>query len=99
MMHFIESFLRTLGRPLVSFLASLGDLTAFVVKSIYHCFVPPFYFKLFLKPDADTQGTLTRDMIPCKTSNGTVGLFDKVGKKLYTSPNNAVFEAGPEINS
>jgi hypothetical protein len=57
------------------------------------------YFKLFLKPDADTQGTLTRDMIPCKTSKGTVGLFDKVGKKLYTSPNNAVFEAGPEINS
>jgi hypothetical protein len=57
------------------------------------------YFKLFLKPDADTQGTLTRDMIPCKTSKGTVGLFDKVNNKLYVSPNGAVFEEGPEINS
>jgi hypothetical protein len=38
-------------------------------------------------------------MIPCKTSKGTVGLFDKVNSKLYVSPNDAVFEAGPEINS
>ena len=44
-----ESFLRALGRPLVSFLSSLGDFTLFVAKSIYHCFVPPFYFKIFFK--------------------------------------------------
>jgi hypothetical protein len=58
-----------------------------------------YYFKLYSKVTQTSQGVLVRDMIPCKTSNGTVGLFDKVGKKLYTSPNNAVFEAGPEINS
>ena len=43
------NFLRALGKTLVSFLASLGDLTTFILKSIYHCFVPPFYFRLFFK--------------------------------------------------
>ena len=47
------TFLRTLGKPLVKFLSSLGDLTLFVSKAIYHCFVPPFYFKLFLKQVLD----------------------------------------------
>ena len=48
-----EAFLRTLGKPLVKFLFSLGDLTAFIVKAIYHCFVPPFYFKLFFRQVLD----------------------------------------------
>ena len=48
-LRFGEAFLRALGKPLVKFLSSLGDLTVFMLKSLYHCFVPPFYFKLFLK--------------------------------------------------
>ena len=42
----IELFLRALGKPLVKFIASLGELTLFIAKSIYHCLTPPFYFKL-----------------------------------------------------
>ena len=48
-----EVFLRALGKPLVKFLSSLGDLTSFILKAIYHCFVPPFYFKLFFKQVLD----------------------------------------------
>ncbi len=43
----IEQFLRTLGRPLVKFLISLGQLTLFIIKSIYHAVMPPFYIKNF----------------------------------------------------
>lgn len=45
----IENFLRTLGKPLVKFVISLGELTLFVLKAIYHAVTPPFYFKNFLK--------------------------------------------------
>ena len=48
-LRFGEAFLRALGKPLVKFLLSLGDLTVFMLKSLYHCFVPPFYLKLFFK--------------------------------------------------
>ena len=58
-----------------------------------------YYFKLYSKGTQTSQGVLVRDMIPCKTSNGTVGLFDKANNKLYVSPNEVAFEAGPEINS
>lgn len=45
----IENFLRTLGKPLVSFIISLGQLTSFIFKALYHCFIPPFYPKLLFK--------------------------------------------------
>jgi phospholipid/cholesterol/gamma-HCH transport system permease protein len=48
-LRFGEAFLRALGKPLVKFLSSLGDLTVFMLKSLYHCFTPPFYFNLFFK--------------------------------------------------
>ena len=41
------SFLQALGKPLVSFILNLGNFTQFVIKSVYNCFVPPYYFKLF----------------------------------------------------
>lgn len=44
-----ESFLQTLGRPLVAFIMNLGYFTQFVLKSVYNCFMPPFYLKLFGK--------------------------------------------------
>lgn len=45
----LEIFLQTLGKPLLAFVLELGAFTRFVAKSVYNCFVPPFYFKLFFK--------------------------------------------------
>lgn len=45
----LEIFLQTLGKPLLAFVLELGAFMRFVAKSVYNCFVPPFYFKLFLK--------------------------------------------------
>lgn len=50
-----------------------------------------YYFKLFV------EGTLVRDMVPCKNSSDVVGLYDLVNDVFYTSPNGALFVAGPEI--
>lgn len=51
--HLIEAFFRALGKPLVKFLSSLGDLAVFITKALYNCFVPPFYIKLFFKQVMD----------------------------------------------
>lgn len=40
-------FLQALGKPLVTFILNLGSFTQFVAKSVYNCFVPPYYVKLF----------------------------------------------------
>jgi len=59
-----------------------------------------YYFKLFLKASADSEGTLVRDMMPCKRrSDNKVGLLDKVNNVFYVSPNGAEFVGGPEVNS
>ena len=59
-----------------------------------------YYFKLFLKASADSEGTLVRDMVPCKKMpDNVIGLLDKVNNVFYSSPNGAAFVAGPEINS
>ena len=52
-----------------------------------------YYFKLFV------EGTLVRDMVPCKNSSDVVGLYDLVNDVFYTSPNGALFEAGPYVAS
>jgi len=44
-----ERFLQTLGKAPVRFIMNLGYLTQFIIKSVYNCFMPPFYFKLFGK--------------------------------------------------
>lgn len=46
---YFENFLQILGKPLLSFILNVGAFSRFVVKSIYNCFIPPFYFRLFLK--------------------------------------------------
>ena len=43
----ISAFLQALGRPLVAFVVNLGFFTRFLCKSVYNCFMPPFYIKLF----------------------------------------------------
>lgn len=45
------------------------------------------------------NNALVRDFIPCKHSNGTVGLYDKVFGVFYSSPNSAAFTAGPGATS
>lgn len=50
-----------------------------------------YYFKLFV------GGTLVRDLIPCKDTNNTVGMYDIVNHVFYTSPNGAAFVAGPTV--
>lgn len=49
----IENFLRTLGKPLVKFTISFGELTLFILKSVYHAVTPPFYIKNFFKQVMD----------------------------------------------
>ncbi|MBR1841313.1 MAG: ABC transporter permease, partial [Alphaproteobacteria bacterium] len=41
------SFLQILGKPLVAFVMNFGYFSQFVAKSVYNCFVPPYYLKLF----------------------------------------------------
>lgn len=50
-----------------------------------------YYFKLFV------EGTLVRDLIPCKDTNDVVGMYDIVNNVFYTSPNGAAFVAGPAV--
>ena len=50
-----------------------------------------YYFKLWL------NGSLVRDMVPCKDDNDVVGLYDVVNHVFYTSPNSAAFVAGPAV--
>lgn len=50
-----------------------------------------YYFKLWL------NGTLVRDLIPCKNSNNVVGMYDVVNNVFYTSPNGNAFVAGPAV--
>ncbi len=53
MRNFIENSLRTLGKPLVSFVKSFGDLSTFASRAVYNCITPPFYPKLLLKQIAE----------------------------------------------
>jgi uncharacterized protein YjdB len=63
------------------------------------CYARLYYFKLFLKTSADAQGTLVRDMMPCKRkSDNVVGLLDRVNNVFYVSPNGAEFVGGPEVS-
>lgn len=50
---YIENFLRTLGKPLVKFIISLGELTLFILKASYNALTPPFYVKNFIKQILD----------------------------------------------
>ena len=49
MNSFLGSFLRILGKPLLAFIMNLGYFSQFVAKSVYNCFMPPFYLKLLFK--------------------------------------------------
>ena len=55
------------------------------------CHARLYYFKLFV------EGTLVRDMVPCKDPNNIVGLYDLANNVFYSSPNGALFVAGPTV--
>ena len=44
--RFIENSIRKLGKPLVSFIFRLGQLSQFIAQSLYHTVTPPFYPRL-----------------------------------------------------
>lgn len=44
------------------------------------------------------NGTLVRDFVPVKNSNGEAGLFDRMGLKFYGNAGSGAFIAGGEIN-
>ncbi len=49
----IQKFLRKLGKPLVKFFSSLGELSIFVIRSVGNCFVPPFYVRNLMRQIMD----------------------------------------------
>ena len=49
-----------------------------------------YYFQIY---DADV---LVRDFVPCKNSNGVVGLYDLVSNAFYQNAGSGVFTAGEE---
>lgn len=57
-----------------------------------YCNAKLYYFKLFV------NGTLVRDMIPCKNPSNVVGLYDLVNHRFYSSPNGNAFVAGPVVS-
>lgn len=59
-----------------------------------------YSFKMYIgDASQSTSGcTLIRDFIPVKDSHGTVGLFDLVENKFYTSENNINFNGGEELS-
>ena len=52
-----------------------------------------YYFQLF------NNNTLELNLIPCKNSQGAVGMYDTVTKTFFGNVNNTGddFKAGPEI--
>ena len=44
--NIVENFLRKLGKPLVTFVSRLGQLSLFIAQALYHTVTPPFYLKL-----------------------------------------------------
>ena len=55
-------------------------------------------FKLYSFKIYDGE-ILTRDFVPCITSKGEIGLFDKVNHKFYGNKGTSTFTAGNEIGT
>lgn len=43
---YIQNFLRRQGKPLVTFISRLGELSIFIARTLYNCVTPPFYGKI-----------------------------------------------------
>lgn len=49
----LQKFLRKLGSPLVTFISRLGELSLFISRAVYNCFVPPFYLRNLMRQIVD----------------------------------------------
>lgn len=49
----IENFLRKQGKPLVTFVSRIGELSLFIARALYNCVTPPFYLRLLGKQIID----------------------------------------------
>lgn len=49
----LENFLRKQGKPLVTFVSRLGELSIFIAQAVYHSVTPPFYWRLLGKQILD----------------------------------------------
>lgn len=49
----VEKFLRKQGKPLVTFISRLGELSIFIAQALYNCVTPPFYLRLLGKQMID----------------------------------------------
>lgn len=43
------------------------------------------------------NGTLIRNLIPCKNTSNVIGLYDAVNDQFYSNAGSGVFTAGPEV--
>ena len=43
------------------------------------------------------NGTLVRDLVPCKNSSNVYGMYDIVGDSFYNSPNSYLFSGGSDV--
>ena len=59
-----------------------GTIAGFLSAKLYSC-------KIY------DNGTLVRDFIPCRSANGTVGLWDDVNSVFYTNAGTGNFISGP----
>lgn len=49
----LQKFLRKLGSPLVTFISRFGELSLFISRAVYNCFVPPFYLRNLMRQIID----------------------------------------------
>lgn len=47
--------------------------------------------------DIYDNGTIVRHFIPCKNPDGTIGLYDTIGKQFYVNVGTGDFTAGPDV--
>ena len=52
-----------------------------------------YYFKMY------NGANLVRDMVPCKTPQGAVGMYDLQNNQYYSNGGTGAFIAGPEVTS
>ena len=45
------------------------------------------------------NGTLVRNYIPCRSPDGEVGLYDRIGSQFYGNAGSGTFTAGPEVEA
>ena len=50
-----------------------------------------YYFKMY------NGANLVRDMVPCKTPQGAVGMYDLQNNQYYSNGGTGAFIAGPEV--